>query len=80
MPWRRKPASSLRYWNGPVNRAAGFKTVLVYCVGPPKGNKLCGHGGSLRLEDLPDWDGQDISARLPCTVCGTVGYVDTRAN
>ena len=33
MPWRRKPAQFLRYWTGPVDRNAGFKTVLVFCVG-----------------------------------------------
>jgi hypothetical protein len=30
------------------------------------------------LNDLPDWDWQDISAHFRCSVCGTVGYVDTR--
>jgi hypothetical protein len=79
MPWRRKPAHWLRYWDGPVNRDAGFRTVLVYCVAPPKG-KLCGHCGSLILKDLPDWDWYQISAHLRCTRCGTVGYVDTRLN
>jgi hypothetical protein len=79
MPRRRKPASWLRYWEGPANRDAGFKTVLVYCVGPPNG-KLCGHCGSLALKDLPEWDWREISAHLRCMVCGTVGYVDTRVN
>jgi len=55
MPWRRKPVAWLEYWEGPVNRGAGFKTVLVYCVGPPKG-KLCGHCGQIPLQDLPDWE------------------------
>jgi hypothetical protein len=63
MPWRRKPVSWLRYWEGPVNRDAGFKTVLVYCVGPPNG-KLCGHCGSIPLEDLPDWDWRGLCHRL----------------
>jgi hypothetical protein len=66
-----------RYWDGPVNGDAGFKTVLVYCVGPLRG-KLCGHCGSLMLKDLPDWDWFQISAHLRCTKCGTVGYLDTR--
>ena len=26
MPWRRKPARWLRYWEGPVNKDAGFRT------------------------------------------------------
>ena len=56
---------------------AGFRTVLVYCVGPPKG-KICGHCGRLPLKALPDWDWREISAHLRCTECGTVGYVDTR--
>jgi len=77
MVHRRKPARWLRYWKGPVDRDAGFRSVLVYCVGPPLG-KLCGHCGRLALRDLPEWDWQDISAHLRCTRCGTVGYVDTR--
>jgi hypothetical protein len=83
MPWRRKPASWLRYWKGPVNRDAGFKTVLVYCVGPARVqsyHNACRHNASLNLDDLPDWDWYDISAHLRCTKCGTVGYVDTRLN
>ena len=79
MAWRRKPVAWLEYWEGPVNRGAGFKTVLVYCVGPPKG-KLCGHCGQIPLQDLPDWDWRDISVHLRCTVCGTVGHVDTRVD
>lgn len=27
---------------------------------------------------MPDWDWTDISVRLRRTVCGAVGYVDTR--
>jgi hypothetical protein len=83
MPWRRKPASWLSYWEGPVNRDAGFKTVIVYCVGPthPKSSHQgCHHNASLKLDSLPDWDWRDISAHLRCTRCGTVGYVDTRLN
>lgn len=72
MPWRRKPAHFLRYWSGPVNRNAGFKTVLVFCVGCEH------HNGRLKLADLPDWDWYDISAHLKCTACGKVGWVDTR--
>lgn len=78
MPWRRKPARWLRYWNGPVNRNAGFVNVIVYCVGPEKGGPVCGHNTMLKLADLPDWDWREISAHLRCTKCGAVGYVDTR--
>jgi hypothetical protein len=80
MPWRRKPATYLEYWSGPVDRGAGFKTVIVYCLGPVHGSPRCGHSAHLRLSDLPDWDWRDISAHLKCTKCGTVGYVDTRVN
>ena len=81
MPWRRKPASHLRYWTGPVNRTAGFKTVMVFCLGPESPasyHDRCHHNGRLSLADLPPWDWADISAHLRCTACGTVGYVDTR--
>jgi hypothetical protein len=77
MPWRRKPARWLRYWEGPVDLDAGFRTVLIYCVGAP-GAKVCGHCGRLPLNALPDWDWREISAHLRCSRCGTVGYVDTR--
>jgi hypothetical protein len=83
MPWRRKPATHLSYWNGPVNRNAGFRTVIAYCVGPAKPRTYrdcCHHSASLKLADVPDWDWSEISAHLKCTKCGTVGYVDTRLN
>jgi len=83
MPWRRKPAPHLRYWSGPVNRAVGFKTIMVYCLGPERPqnyHERCHHNGRLRLSDLPDWDWSDISAHLRCTKCGTVGFVDTRVD
>ena len=82
MPWRRKPARHLRYWSGPVERGRGFKTVLVYCMGPaalPNGyHSRCHHTGRLRLAELPHWDWYDISAHLKCRRCGSVGWVDTR--
>jgi len=81
MPWRRKSAGHLQYWSGPIDRTTGHKTILVYCLGPPAPRGYqdrCHHIGRLRFEDLPDWDWQDISAHLKCSVCGTVGYVDTR--
>jgi len=76
MPWRRKPAHFLRYWSGPVKRDDGFSTVLIYCLGAQ--GCRCHHCGRLRLADLPEWDWYDISARLRCTECGAVGWVDTR--
>ena len=76
MPWRRKPAHFLRYWSGPVDRDAGFRTVLVYCLGAQ--GCRCHHAGRLRLSDLPDWDWYSITAHLKCTKCGAVGWVDTR--
>jgi hypothetical protein len=79
---RRKPARHFEYWSGPVNQKAGFKTVLVYCMAPaelPGGYHSRGHyNGRLRVAKLPPWDWHDISAHLKCTVCGSVGWVDTR--
>ena len=58
------------------SRDAGFRTVLVYCLGAQ--GCRCHHTGRLRLADLPDWDWRDITAHLKCTKCGAVGWVDTR--
>jgi hypothetical protein len=83
MPWRQKPAPHLEYWTDPVNLNAGFKTVVVFCLGPAKPVSYyarCQHNGRLKLADLPPWDWSDISAHLRCTACGTVGYVDTRVD
>jgi hypothetical protein len=86
MPWRRKPASWLEYWRGGSpsrTKADGFKTVLVYCVGPAKPESYhhySHHQSGLKLESLPEWDWHDISAHLKCTKCGAIGYVDTRLN
>lgn len=46
----RKPTHLFRYWIGPVDRSAGFKMVLVFCVG-------CQHHNGLLKLDLPDWTG-----------------------
>jgi hypothetical protein len=73
MPWRRKPASFLRYWSGPVRQDENFKAVIVYCVGA-QGHR-CYHNNRLNLADLPDWDWHDVSAHLRCTQCGAVGWV-----
>jgi hypothetical protein len=80
MPWRKKPASHLRYWTGPVNRSAGFKTVLVHCLAelPDGRHTRCHHHGRLALADLPNWDWYDISTHLKCTQFGSVGFVCTR--
>jgi hypothetical protein len=85
MPWRRKPESWLRYrsrGSPAVAKAAGFKTILVYCVGPPPtlGLPRCHHNAAVPLENLPEWDWYDICAHLRCTKCGSVGYVDPRPN
>jgi len=80
MPWRGKLARWLRYQSDgkPTDyKARGFKTVLVCCVGPPKGER-CWHNAEVPLDRLPDWDWQDICAHLRCTKCGTVGFVDCR--
>jgi hypothetical protein len=60
-------------------KADGFKTILVYCVGPPNGPQ-CWHWSAVKLEDLPDWDRADIYAHFKCTKCGSVGWVDPRPN
>jgi hypothetical protein len=86
MPWRRKPASWLRYWSDGTpsrTKADGFKTILVFCVGPasPRSyHDACHHNASLQLAELPDWTWLEISAHLKCTKCGAIGYVDTRLN
>jgi hypothetical protein len=83
MPWRREPARWLRYWDhGSPSRtkADGFRTIIVYCVGPAEGGPRCHHNASLNISDLPEWGWHDISAHLKCTECGAVGYVDTRLN
>jgi hypothetical protein len=64
-------------------KADGFRTVLVYCVGPAKPksyHQRCHHRAVLKLDGLPEWDWYDISAHIKCTKCGSVGYVDTRPN
>jgi hypothetical protein len=83
MPWRRKPEPWLRYWSDgtpTTAKATGLKTILVYCVGPPRGfGRLpCHHTARLSLDELPEWDWYEISAHLRCTKCDSVGFVDTR--
>ena len=38
MPWRRKPASHLQYWSGPLSKTktGGSKSISVFCCGPPE--------------------------------------------
>jgi hypothetical protein len=47
-------------WQGPVNRDADFKLVIVYCVGPERGGPVCGHNTMSEARGLTDW--RDISA------------------
>jgi hypothetical protein len=60
MPWRRKPASHLQYWSGPLSKTktGGFKSILVFCCGPPDlpngYHSCCHHNGRLYLADLPN--------------------------
>ena len=63
-------------------KAEGFKTILVYCVGPPDGDprERCWHSSAVKLDDLPEWQWPDILAHLKCTKCGSVGWVDPRPN
>jgi hypothetical protein len=85
MPWRRKPSSQLRYWTtgGPATaKPAGFKTILVYCIGPPPRDPRprCWHNAEVPLERLPEWLWPDICAHFKCTKCGSIGWVDPRPN
>jgi CheY-like chemotaxis protein len=57
MPLRRKPVSRLPYWSGGTpsqSKVDGFRTILVYCVGPPTGPR-CWHWSAVKLDDLPEW-------------------------
>ena len=63
-------------------KAEGFRTIMVYGVGPPDRESpppllalFCGAVGG-----LPDWGWYDICAHLKCTRCGSVGWVDPRPN
>ncbi|WP_244549653.1 hypothetical protein [Bradyrhizobium erythrophlei] len=47
-------------------------------VHPAHTPKVINTTGRLKLVDLPNLDWYDISARLKCTACGKVGWVDTR--
>jgi hypothetical protein len=83
MPWRRKPTSRLHYWTSgspSTARADGFKSILVYCVGPPVGDPRprCWHNARIPLDSLPEWPWQDICAHLKCTKCGSIGWIDQR--
>ncbi len=69
MPWRRKPAHFLRYWTGPVDRSAGFKTVLVFC------DRRQHHNG-LKLADLRDWDWYDNLGAPEVHRLRQAGWVD----
>ena len=85
MPWRKKPYDSLHYWpkGRPADaKADGFKTILVYCVGPPVRDPRprCWHSATVELDRLPDWEWPDILAHLKCTKCGSIGWVDPRPN
>jgi hypothetical protein len=46
-------------------KAEGFKTILVYCVGPPDGDtgERCWHSSPVKLDDLPEWQWPDILAQ-----------------
>jgi hypothetical protein len=50
-------------------KAKGFQTILVYCVGPPHGDKRerCWHSSAVKLDDLPEWQWPDILAHLKST-------------
>lgn len=61
---------------------AGFRTILVYCLGPPVSDQRprCWHLAALKLDNLPEWQWLDILAHLKCTKYGSIGWVDPRPN
>ncbi len=64
-----KPTSRLNYWSGGSpsrSKAAGFKIILLYCVGPPDRDPRprCWHNARLKVDDLPERDWYDICAHL----------------
>jgi hypothetical protein len=80
-----QPNSRLRYRaNGrPADmKAEGFKTILVYCVGPPDRDPRprCWHYAEVPFDRLPDWNWYDVCAHFKCTRCGSVAWVDPRPN
>ena len=83
MPWRRKPNSRLRYWSsGPPSddKARGFKTILVYCVGRPIVIPALATGITRQCRSNVCLIGTGICAHFKCTQCGSVGWVDPRPN
>jgi hypothetical protein len=78
MPWLRKPISRLQYWTSGSPSTAwadGFKTILVYCVGPPVGDPPA----VLAQRQKPSRTAVARHLRPPkCTKCGSVGWVDPR--
>lgn len=65
--------------NGTVaeHRAQGFTRVTVWCVGP-NGGPRCDHKADVPFDRLPPSSWAEVSARLKCTRCGSVGFVDVR--
>jgi hypothetical protein len=75
----------LRYWldGSPTTaKAAGFRSILVYCVGPPDGDPRprCWHSAEIRLDGSREWSWPDILTHLKCTKCGSVAWIDPRPN
>jgi hypothetical protein len=68
MSWRRKPASHLEYWSGGTpsrTKADGFRTILVYCLGPAKPKTYhdrCHHQSSLKLDERWNVDNGRVAA------------------
>ena len=81
-PYRRKPASWLRYPSGSVlaTRASGFTCMTMHCLGPAREAPRCWHQADVPLARLPDWLWSEIGPYMRCTQCEAVGYVDMRVN
>jgi hypothetical protein len=64
------------------NESGGFRTILIYCVGPSDRDSRprCWHYSVVPLDRRSDWDWYDTLAYFTRTQCGSVGWVDPRSN
>jgi hypothetical protein len=80
MPWGRKPAPHLEYWTGPVNRNAGFKTIIVHCLGPEKPASMSGASTMAGLTLLICRRGIGAISARTCAARPAGRDVDTRVD
>lgn len=60
-----------------ASRAAGAKTVLVWCLGEDRSPR-CDYNKTILLTDLPDTTWQNIKDNLVCTNCKARGSIQLR--